>query len=389
MTGKQHDVQLGQLEAVSGIIVDMPTGFAKNVRSLLAKLTGAIGSRLKSMHMNPRIKGQTKASGMMAKVALATLLINVPELTAGVALLLAFYFASHIRRTAQEERKENYYRSLKEITYPLRVENITVKRLTDKTPIYTLRPCVWSWDEKNLAALRNPGKGEPLVRDWEKQGIFNLAGSKLPGDDRTAYFIYRAQGKDKISRLGLAVGRFDENNRLDIDSIKRFPRPLINIRPGSIDERGCEDPRIQIIDDQVVITYVAVSKASFWFKFKHLHFFKSLDNFFGEIKLIFKMLNHIRKEGWTGELFAQLAIATMSIDDFKQGVEKWLEGDTDRAFNWERFPVDEGEEYNKDGVVFKDKKGTKWMLDRPEHTKKGQECHRIRFRRTNTAMADT
>ncbi len=82
---------------------------------------------------------------------------------------------------------------------------------------------------------------------WESQAVFNAAAVYGNG---LVHIVYRAQGEDYVSRLGYATSNdgFTIRERLDT--------PIFN--PINHAERdGCEDPRLSIIDDQVLMAYTA------------------------------------------------------------------------------------------------------------------------------------
>lgn len=82
---------------------------------------------------------------------------------------------------------------------------------------------------------------------WESKYVLNPAAFRLGGK---VYMIYRAFGEDAISRLGLAV--LDDGFTVT----ERLPAPIFE--PATEEEkRGCEDPRITVIDDTVYMLYTA------------------------------------------------------------------------------------------------------------------------------------
>lgn len=82
---------------------------------------------------------------------------------------------------------------------------------------------------------------------WESKYVFNPAMFKL--DDRIHY-IYRAMGEDMVSRLGYASSRdgFNIDERLD--------EPIFE-PVNHIEKKGCEDPRVTVMDGQCFMTYTA------------------------------------------------------------------------------------------------------------------------------------
>lgn len=82
---------------------------------------------------------------------------------------------------------------------------------------------------------------------WESEAVFNAAAVYSNG---LVHLLYRAMGKDNISRIGYAASS-------DGYTIKeRFDVPVFN--PVNHAERdGCEDPRLTIISDECLMTYTA------------------------------------------------------------------------------------------------------------------------------------
>jgi len=88
---------------------------------------------------------------------------------------------------------------------------------------------------------------------WQSRSVFNAAAIHSDG---LVHIVYRAQGRDNISRLGLATST-------DGFTIKeRFDTPIFS--PIHHAERdGCEDPRLTIIDDQCYMAYTAFRNHDF------------------------------------------------------------------------------------------------------------------------------
>jgi predicted GH43/DUF377 family glycosyl hydrolase len=82
---------------------------------------------------------------------------------------------------------------------------------------------------------------------WESEAVFNAAAVYSNG---LVHLLYRAMGKDNISRIGYATSS-------DGFTIKeRFDVPVFN--PVNHAERdGCEDPRLTIIGDECLMAYTA------------------------------------------------------------------------------------------------------------------------------------
>ncbi|MBA7692501.1 1,4-beta-mannosyl-N-acetylglucosamine phosphorylase [subsurface metagenome] len=82
---------------------------------------------------------------------------------------------------------------------------------------------------------------------WESKSVFNPGVINLEG---RVYLIYRAWGEDNISRLGLAVSedgyKFTE----------RLEEPIFEPKRTS-EARGCEDPRLTLVDGRLYMVYTA------------------------------------------------------------------------------------------------------------------------------------
>ena len=63
------------------------------------------------------------------------------------------------------------------------------------------------------------------------------------------YILYRAFGDDEISRIGLAISD-------GYQILERIPEPIFGPEDES-EKKGCEDPRIVIIDDELYMLYTA------------------------------------------------------------------------------------------------------------------------------------
>jgi predicted GH43/DUF377 family glycosyl hydrolase len=70
--------------------------------------------------------------------------------------------------------------------------------------------------------------------------------------DEKIHYVYRAMGDDMVSRLGYASSHdgYRINERLDY--------PILS-PSNSLEKRGCEDPRVTVIDDTLYMTYTAYS----------------------------------------------------------------------------------------------------------------------------------
>jgi PAS domain S-box-containing protein len=81
---------------------------------------------------------------------------------------------------------------------------------------------------------------------WESKYVLNAACLRLEG---LVYILYRAYGDDQVSRIGLAIS---DGYRV----LERLPHPIF--APANEKEsRGCEDPRVVVIDDEIYMMYTA------------------------------------------------------------------------------------------------------------------------------------
>ncbi len=95
---------------------------------------------------------------------------------------------------------------------------------------------------------------KPIKKNsWESRSVFNAAAVVSGG---LIHLVYRAMGDDNISRLGLATS-------VDGFNIKeRFETPIFN--PVNHAERdGCEDPRLTVLDEQIIMAYTAYRNHDF------------------------------------------------------------------------------------------------------------------------------
>ncbi|MBL7125093.1 MAG: glycosidase [Dehalococcoidales bacterium] len=94
--------------------------------------------------------------------------------------------------------------------------------------------------------------GNPILKPikqhhWESICVFNPGVIKLNG---RVYLIYRAVGEDNISRFGLAVS--DDGFKF----VERSEKPIFEPK-GKSEEKGCEDPRLTLIDARICMVYTA------------------------------------------------------------------------------------------------------------------------------------
>ena len=99
--------------------------------------------------------------------------------------------------------------------------------------------------------------GNPILRpieehSWESREVFNPAAVYLNGK---VHLLYRAIGHDNISRIGYATSK----DGIHID--ERLPEPVYQPRVAC-ERDGCEDPRLTIIGDELIMAYTALREYS-------------------------------------------------------------------------------------------------------------------------------
>lgn len=99
-------------------------------------------------------------------------------------------------------------------------------------------------------------KKNPILRaterKWESKWVYNTAAFVYRGD---IHLLYRAQGEDMVSRLGMA--RLNSADSI----VDRSPEPVFTPDPESEYEvLGVEDPRVTKIGETYYIIYTAASK---------------------------------------------------------------------------------------------------------------------------------
>ncbi|MDY6911161.1 MAG: glycosidase, partial [Chloroflexota bacterium] len=89
---------------------------------------------------------------------------------------------------------------------------------------------------------------EPIKEhSWESRYVLNSGAIWLDGK---VYLVYRAFGEDEVSRLGLAMSEDGLNFTERLDS------PIFEPH-SETEKRGCEDPRLTLIDDRIYMVYTA------------------------------------------------------------------------------------------------------------------------------------
>jgi predicted GH43/DUF377 family glycosyl hydrolase len=164
--------------------------------------------------------------------------------------------------------------------------------------------------------------GNPILRPieehaWESREVFNPAAVYLDGK---VHLLYRAVGHDNISRIGYAAS----SDGVHIDT--RLTEPVYAPR-AAYERDGCEDPRLTVIGDEIIMAYTALREYS------HLQVY-------------------------------QIALTTIKQTDFL--AQKW---------NWAPSRLPFPGIRNKDGVVFPEKIGGRYVLmHRVEPDPKNRSC---------------
>lgn len=102
------------------------------------------------------------------------------------------------------------------------------------------------------AGMLNRYTGNPVLEPipehyWESKYVLNAG---IIGLNSKVYMLYRAYGDDEVSRIGLAVSPDGFN------FTERLATPIYE--PGHNSElRGCEDPRLTLINDRIFMAYTA------------------------------------------------------------------------------------------------------------------------------------
>ncbi|MDY6835778.1 MAG: glycosidase [Chloroflexota bacterium] len=108
--------------------------------------------------------------------------------------------------------------------------------------------------EQPEAGVLSRVKENPILQPisdhtWESKYVLNCGAVIIKG---ITYLLYRAYGEDSISRIGLA----ESSDGIHIS--ERLPYPVYG--PAVEEEsKGCEDPRIVVIDNRVYMLYTAFS----------------------------------------------------------------------------------------------------------------------------------
>ena len=154
---------------------------------------------------------------------------------------------------------------------------------------------------KPLKRVANNPILEPIPEnEWESKYVLNPGALRIKDK---VYLFYRAVGKDGISRIGLAITD-------GYIMLERLPEPIFEPVLEQ-EKKGCEDPRVVMMDDRIWMIYTA----------------------------------------YDGNV-AQIAVASIKVEDFLE-----------RDFNlWRRdgFPFENI--WDKDGILFPEKIQEKYVL---------------------------
>lgn len=101
--------------------------------------------------------------------------------------------------------------------------------------------------------------GNPILKPlrgnlWESRRVFNCAATYEEG---RIHIVYRAQGEDDISRLGYA----SSPDGIHVD--ERLSQPIFHPQ-HSLEELGCEDPRITKVGSKFYMSYTAYGRSLRW-----------------------------------------------------------------------------------------------------------------------------
>jgi predicted GH43/DUF377 family glycosyl hydrolase len=92
---------------------------------------------------------------------------------------------------------------------------------------------------------------QPIAKNaWESKLVFNAAAILLK---KRIHILYRAIGNDGISRIGYAATT-DGYTITD-----RLPTPVFEPN-GEVEHRGCEDPRLSVFGEKIVMAYTALAE---------------------------------------------------------------------------------------------------------------------------------
>ncbi len=149
-------------------------------------------------------------------------------------------------------------------------------------------------------ADNNPLLCPVATHGWESRYVLNAATVRIKDK---VYILYRAFGDDEISRIGLAVSD-------GYSILERLPEPVF-APANEKEKRGCEDPRVVIINGDIIMLYTA----------------------------------------YDGEV-AQIAAASISVDDFVNF----------RFDSWKRMGLAFEGVWDKDAILFPEKINDRYVI---------------------------
>ncbi len=146
---------------------------------------------------------------------------------------------------------------------------------------------------------------QPIITNpWESKEVFNPAAMRI---HERVYLLYRALGNDGISRIGYAAS--SDGYKID----ERSPTPVFE--PNNVAEKyGCEDPRLTLFDNQLVMAYTALAE-----------------------------IDH--------ELLYQISLTSISVDNF-----------LNKQWEWNERLLPFRDIRNKDAALFPKKIGGKYVM---------------------------
>jgi predicted GH43/DUF377 family glycosyl hydrolase len=146
---------------------------------------------------------------------------------------------------------------------------------------------------------------QPIATNpWESKEVFNAAAIRV---GKQVHLLYRAMGNDGISRIGYAAS--SDGYKID----ERLPVPVFEPN-NRAEEYGCEDPRLTLFDNQIVMAYTALTE-----------------------------IDH--------EQLYQISLTSISVDDFLS-----------KQWKWDGRLLPFRDIRNKDAVIFPKKIGGKYVM---------------------------
>ena len=171
------------------------------------------------------------------------------------------------------------------------------RRVEPEGPVYIEGPPAGRLKRYRGNPILEPVREHP----WESLFVFNPAAVRLQGK---VFLLYRAMGEDWVSRIGLAISGDG------FGVLERLPEPIF-WPEERWEERGCEDPRVVVMEGRLWMLYTAYSR-----------------------------------------VLAQIALASISVEDFLAG--RWS--------RWRRHGLLFPGVANKDAVLFPERVGGRYVL---------------------------